>query len=206
MSSEEVLKEDKTTVLPEENRKREVHITQNTVRQACRVIAGKPSTDRDRPETLQNVEARGTSLSVVRVRPMGTRYVPSDDMITEDLEDTVGEFSSMMTEFSLHADEDNKDNEPATVSTSSSGSADSESDSLGWINLGLSQLFYFTNDQWKSQYEQHATMSFEEELEMYDLLDLDAQGNDDPVVGDLEAESDIDEVDIDEDTHAILSL
>ena len=40
------------------------------------------------------------------------------------------------------------------------------------------ELFNFTDLYWISQYERAAWHSFDEELELYELLDLDAEGED----------------------------
>ena len=58
--------------------------------------------------------------------------------------------------------------------------------------LTLSQLFNFGNDHWAASYEGHARKSFDEELELYDLLNEDA------------ATGDGTEVDVDETTAEIL--
>jgi hypothetical protein len=42
----------------------------------------------------------------------------------------------------------------------------------------LVELFNFMDPYWISQYEQAAWHSFDEELELYELLDLDAEGKD----------------------------
>jgi hypothetical protein len=49
-----------------------------------------------------------------------------------------------------------------------------------WTNIPISQLFDFTNDSWCSRYAQFASLNFEEELELYDLLEMDAEGDNDP--------------------------
>ncbi|KJA26431.1 hypothetical protein HYPSUDRAFT_52683 [Hypholoma sublateritium FD-334 SS-4] len=45
----------------------------------------------------------------------------------------------------------------------------------------ISELFEFTNDHWAKFFEKHAIRTFDEELEIYELLDMDAEGDDDDV-------------------------
>lgn len=103
------------------------------------------------------------------------------------------EFAWMVDEYAQHVDKDSEDNEPVTTS----GSPDA------WSNLTLDVLFDFTTARWKLRYELYATLSFDEESEMYDLLDLDTPGDDD-LSPDPQGSSNID-IDLDEDTHATLT-
>ena len=65
-------------------------------------------------------------------------------------------------------DTSNQDNESVRVSLS-----------MDWQNQKISDLFHFSNSTWSSRYFTFATMSFDEELELYDLLELDAEGEED---------------------------
>jgi len=56
----------------------------------------------------------------------------------------------------------------------------------------LYQLFDFTDSHWVHLYENSARRSFEDELELYELLDLDAEGEEDA------------DVDVDDSTGEIL--
>jgi len=61
-------------------------------------------------------------------------------------------------------EDDNGDNE-SPISASST-----------WKRLPISQLFDFSSSHWSSRYAHFANITFEEELELYELLDLDADG------------------------------
>ena len=61
----------------------------------------------------------------------------------------------------------NEDNEPIVISDN-------------WINIPISRLFNFASDSWSSWYARFAALTFEEELELYDLLEMDAEGDNDP--------------------------
>jgi hypothetical protein len=77
-------------------------------------------------------------------------------------------FSEIIAQHTRLLDEDNEDNEPVV--------------SENWTNIPISRLFNFTNDSWSSRYGRFAALTFEEELELYDLLEMDAEGDDDPEV------------------------
>lgn len=78
-------------------------------------------------------------------------------------------FSSIICQHTRLLDEDNEDNEPVPVCISGD-----------WRNIPISQLFNFTTDSWSSRYARFAALTFDEELELYDLLEMDAEGDDDP--------------------------
>lgn len=61
------------------------------------------------------------------------------------------------------ADEDNEDNEPVQVSTE-------------WTPLKLSELFDFKSTVWSARFTHFANLSFDEELALYELVELDADG------------------------------
>ena len=48
------------------------------------------------------------------------------------------------------------------------------------------ELFDFSNSLWSTRYSNFASMSFDEELELYDLLELDAVGEEDPETADID--------------------
>lgn len=48
-----------------------------------------------------------------------------------------------------------------------------------WKNIKISDLFDFTNSAWSNQHGAFARQTFEEELELYELLDRDAEGDED---------------------------
>lgn len=73
----------------------------------------------------------------------------------------------------LQGDEDNQDNETVSLT-------------LDWQNQKISELFDFTNTLWSSRYSRFASMSFNDELELYDLLELDANGEEDPECADID--------------------
>ena len=64
-------------------------------------------------------------------------------------------------------DEDNEDNDPVVIS--------------GWKNIPISRL-NFSTDSWSTRYARFAALTFEEELELYDLLEMDVEGDNDPEV------------------------
>jgi hypothetical protein len=72
----------------------------------------------------------------------------------------------MAARHSLSAQEDETDREPVTTANI-----------IGRI-VKLVELFNFMDPYWISQYERAAQHSFDEELELYELLDLDAEGED----------------------------
>jgi hypothetical protein len=80
------------------------------------------------------------------------------------------EFSAVIAQHTRLLNEDNEDNEPAVISEN-------------WTSIPISQLFDFTTHCWSSRYTRFAALTFEEELELYDLLELDAEGDDDPDAG-----------------------
>jgi hypothetical protein len=52
--------------------------------------------------------------------------------------------------------------------------------SENWTNITIANLFNFGSSHWSSRYERFAALTFEEELDLYDLLEMDAEGDDDP--------------------------
>jgi len=69
-------------------------------------------------------------------------------------------------------DDDNQDNEPITV--------DYGSEHQRWSPIRVSDLFNFDSTEWVNRYSHFANLSFDEELELYELLELDADGENDP--------------------------
>ena len=49
-----------------------------------------------------------------------------------------------------------------------------------WQQTPLSTLFDFSTSHWKENYEKWARLTYDEELEFYELLELDADGEVDP--------------------------
>ena len=64
-------------------------------------------------------------------------------------------------------EEDNQDNQPAHFS-------------VEWKTLPLHQLFDFSSTLWATRYGNFADFTLDEELALYDLLELDADGELDP--------------------------
>ncbi|PPR03348.1 hypothetical protein CVT24_012568, partial [Panaeolus cyanescens] len=77
---------------------------------------------------------------------------------------------AMMNRQQVLVDEDNTDNEPVRISTE-------------WTPVPISRLFDFVSNVWVTHYEQYTTPSFDEELALYDLLEADADGEDDRDIG-----------------------
>jgi len=62
------------------------------------------------------------------------------------------------------------------------GDEDSDDGSLQWpseISIKISDLFDFSKTHWVSLHKRSASHSLDEELEFYELLDLDAPGEED---------------------------
>ena len=82
-------------------------------------------------------------------------------------------FSTIIAQHTRLLDEDNEDNEPVIVSED-------------WTKISITQLFNFTSNSWSSRYARYArfaALTFEEELELYDLLEMDGEGDEDPDAG-----------------------
>jgi hypothetical protein len=73
-------------------------------------------------------------------------------------------FGDMAAQHVLSAKEDETDHEPVAVAN------------IIGHSVKLVELFNFTDSHWVQVYEQAAHRSFEEELELYELLDLDDKG------------------------------
>ena len=70
----------------------------------------------------------------------------------------------------LQGDEDNQDNETVSLTQD-------------WQIQKISDLFDFNNSVWSLRYSRFASISFDDELELYDLLELDAEGEVDQECG-----------------------
>ena len=77
------------------------------------------------------------------------------------------EFSAIIAQNTQLLDEDNEDNKPVFISEN-------------WTNIRIANLFNFGSSHWSSRYACFAALTFEEELELYNLLEMDAEGDDDP--------------------------
>ena len=77
-------------------------------------------------------------------------------------------FSSIISQHTRLLDEDNEDNDPVVIS--------------GWKNIPISRLFKISTDSWSTRYARFTALTFEEELELYDLLEMDVEGDNDPEV------------------------
>jgi hypothetical protein len=55
--------------------------------------------------------------------------------------------------------------------------------SENWTNITIANIFNFVSSHWSPRYARFAALTFEEELELYDLLEMDAEGDDDPEAG-----------------------
>lgn len=99
--------------------------------------------------------------------------IPADLNSDNELEHQPGDFEELVMQHILQGDEDNEDNETVSLT-------------LKWQNRKISELFDFNNLLWSSLYSNFASMSFNEELELYDLLELDAVGEEDQECGDID--------------------
>jgi len=89
------------------------------------------------------------------------------DMPDQSSSTTTPGFSVLISQHILQLHEDDQDNEPISVSNH-------------WIRKKITELFDFNSTDWSSRYGHFADMTFEEELELYELLELDADGEVDP--------------------------
>jgi len=80
-------------------------------------------------------------------------------------------------------DNDNLANEfnllTSSFSRQASGDADDADGITSIISIKIADLFNFTNRAWIPMHERSASRSLDEELELYELLDVDAPGDDD---------------------------
>ena len=76
--------------------------------------------------------------------------------------DATNEFNNITELFARQTGEDDNDGDGRMPST---------------ISIEISKLFNFTNKSWIPSHERSASRSLEEELEFYELLDLDAPGD-----------------------------
>ncbi|KAH6915502.1 hypothetical protein BKA70DRAFT_1396632 [Coprinopsis sp. MPI-PUGE-AT-0042] len=51
--------------------------------------------------------------------------------------------------------------------------------SEGWVKIALHDLFDFNSDAWIRMHEHHLNINFDEELALYDFLDMDTEGEED---------------------------
>ncbi|KAH6903205.1 hypothetical protein BKA70DRAFT_1514908 [Coprinopsis sp. MPI-PUGE-AT-0042] len=51
--------------------------------------------------------------------------------------------------------------------------------SEGWVKIALHDRFDFNSDVWIRMHEHHLNINFDEELALYDFLDMDAEGEED---------------------------
>ena len=84
-----------------------------------------------------------------------------------------GDFEEIVRQHILQGNEDNEDNGTVGITPN-------------WQNRKISELFDFSNSLWSTRYSNFASMSFDEELELYDLLELDAVGEEDPETADID--------------------
>jgi len=83
-------------------------------------------------------------------------------------------FASLITQHIQQVDDDNREDDESLISGFSAPVTST------WKRLPISQLFDFGSTHWSSRYAHFANITFEEELELYELLDLDADGEMDP--------------------------
>jgi len=67
----------------------------------------------------------------------------------------------------------------SSFSRQASGDADDADGITSIISIKIADLFNFTNRAWIPMHERSASRSLDEELELYELLDVDAPGDDD---------------------------
>jgi hypothetical protein len=76
-------------------------------------------------------------------------------------------FTELMNQHIRSVEEDNQDNEPVRISAT-------------LPLMPLSNLFDIASTHWATLYQSHVRYSYDEELALYELLELDADGEEDP--------------------------
>jgi hypothetical protein len=99
---------------------------------------------------------------------MGQAAEDAGDVAPTDPEPrTGGGFQELTQAHTQSAAEDETDQAPVTIST------------IIGSPVPLQRLFDFTDPHWVVRYEKSARLSFDQELELYELLDLDGAGEED---------------------------
>ncbi|KAF9049973.1 hypothetical protein BJ165DRAFT_1455436 [Panaeolus papilionaceus] len=79
-------------------------------------------------------------------------------------------FSSLIADHQQHVEEDNTDNGPAIPASE-------------WVPLTLAELFDFDTPIWKTWFDDFIVYTYDEELALYDLIEADAEGEDEDDLG-----------------------
>lgn len=89
-----------------------------------------------------------------------------------------GEFSDMITyQLQLLDEDDDADEQPRRPNGQVPASDASSASSHQWTKLKLTELFDISSSLWSTRYGNFASFTYEEELELYDLIDLDGDGD-----------------------------
>lgn len=80
-------------------------------------------------------------------------------------------FTELVNQHIQSVEEDNEDNEPDHISAT-------------LTLMPLSKLFDINSAHWAKLYQSHVRYSYDEELALYELLELDADGEEDPELDD----------------------
>ena len=120
------------------------------------------------PETSESVPLSGTAPEVQP--PLYPTIENNEEALeTNALEvlEVGNEFREIANHHSRMVDEDNLDNEPVSAP-----------ETIG-RPVSIQELFDFSSTHWVGMYAKSAWRSFDEELELYELLDFDAEGEED---------------------------
>lgn len=146
-------------------RVRDDHLQRGTkARLKRRFAAPAPAPE---PEPADNVQPEaGPSVIHVAIVDDGSD-TPDTTSVFRTADPSPGEFRAIAERHARAVEEDDHDCEPVCRSAT-----------VG-CPLKLTELFDFTRTHWTTMYEKGALRNFDEELELYELLDLDADGEDD---------------------------
>jgi hypothetical protein len=125
-----------------------------------------------RTESARAAASSSQHLPIPEAPPIAADSQPSD---TSSVDNTTSQhhtsqpqsndpFSDMVTRHTQSSQEDETDREPVAVAN------------VIGRSVKLVELFNFSDSHWVQVYENAAQWTFDEELELYELLDLDAEG------------------------------
>ena len=147
---------------------RDKHLWKQTRKHLKRVFA----TQNEMVQTSSTNTLPSSTITTTTPATLPTNPTSSDDhtnsfTTTPNTEPPSTGFCAIVECHSDMVDDDNLDDEPVRPSPV-----------IGrWVSI--QELFDFSRSHWVEMYAKSAKCSFDEELELYELLDLDAQGEDD---------------------------
>jgi len=137
---------------------RDEHVQKETKKRMKRMFVTRSEAARTANKTQQPLPPPVNELSTSGDPDIDENFDPTARPQSND------RFWDMAARHSLSAQEDETDREPVT------------NPNVIGRTVKLVELFNFTEPYWISQYERAARRTFDEELELYELLDLDAEG------------------------------